>query len=299
MAKIIKTTAFLMVIAVFPHSTSWADAPTLEGGETSQLEQAGKAGKTEQNSQAAPRAAQGAAPRTAQAESAPSQNLDPLEGFNRLMFSFNQQFDKFLLEPLAMGWDALPSEATDRVHNVLATVKQPMVVANQILQADRQAIGNSLATLLLNLTVGVGGLFDVATALGIGNEPTDLGITLGKWGVGSGAYVVMPVLGSTNFRDLFAAVAQGYGEPLYILERNEKITFFEYGMIQLTDGVDTRARLADDIDTLKKSSLDFYTSVRSVYNQRRQSQISEQISPADEALLEDLEKFEEMEEEYQ
>ena len=197
---------------------------------------------------------------------------DPLEYFNRAIFAFNEQLDRYLLKPLAQGWDDIPDEITDRAHNLLANLDKPVSAVNYVLQADRQGVGNALAGLLLNVVIGLG-MFDVASAVGVGEAKTDLGITLGKWGIGDGPYLVLPLLGPSPPRDLAGAVGDAYFSPSNLAVRNKKITFFEYASSQTTKVVDERASILQSLSSLKASSLDFYAAVRAVYRQKRAAQI--------------------------
>lgn len=193
---------------------------------------------------------------------------DPLEPLNRVVFAFNWWFDRYLLRPLAEGWDAAPDEATDRVHNLLSNVAEPLSAANSALQGDRIGLGNAVARLLLNVVVGLG-VFDVASAVGVGGQKTDLGITLGKWGIGNDPYLVVPFLGPSSVRDFGGTLVDNYFAPFTIAERNDKMTFFEYGSIHGVDKVDKRSLILPELAELEASSLDFYAAVRAVYRQRR------------------------------
>ncbi len=193
---------------------------------------------------------------------------DPLEGLNRAFFAFNVRFDDYMLAPLARGWKDLPREFTDRVHNAFANVAEPVSIANHTLQLDSRGIGNGLARLLLNLTVGLG-VFDVASAVGVGGGRTDLGITLGKWGMGDGPYLVAPFIGPSSPRDLFGFFVDERFGPLGWAEDKGKITFFEYAALKGTDTVDKRAAALKPIERLRSSSLDFYAAMRSAYQQHR------------------------------
>ena len=128
---------------------------------------------------------------------------DPFEGWNRAMFSFNQKADKYVLKPVAEGYQAVtPAPVRKGVSNFFNNLGEPITAANSVLQAKPGKAARSLTRFVFNTTFGLFGIFDVAGAMGIERENEDFGQTLAYWGVGSGPYLVLPVLGSSNLRDL-------------------------------------------------------------------------------------------------
>ena len=133
---------------------------------------------------------------------------DPFEGVNRNIYAFNEAVDKAAIEPVARGYRAVvPEPGREGVHNVLTNLRQPIVFTNSVLQGNANASGETLSRFLINSTIGVAGIFDVASTLGIEEHDEDFGQTLGVWGAGSGAYIVLPVLGPSNVRDTVGMVA--------------------------------------------------------------------------------------------
>jgi phospholipid-binding lipoprotein MlaA len=159
-----------------------------------------------------------------------------------------------------------------RVHNVLGNLNSPMLLANDILQANPSRAGDTVARFFINSTVGVAGMFDVAEDWGYRSHDTDFGITLALWGVPPGPFLYLPVLGPSDPRD-----ASGYGvdvalDPLtYVGEGStvRDLNYVRYGMT----AVDTRAGLLTDLDKIKAQALDPYATFRSLYRQHRQSVI--------------------------
>ena len=127
---------------------------------------------------------------------------DPLESMNRATFAVNDALDTVIMEPVARGYRAVaPEPARKGVRNFLRNLRSPVNIANQLLQGDLEGAGNDLTRFAVNSLVGVGGLFDVAGSEGYEYEREDFGQTLGKWGVDSGPYLVLPLLGPSSFRD--------------------------------------------------------------------------------------------------
>jgi phospholipid-binding lipoprotein MlaA len=192
---------------------------------------------------------------------------DPLEGYNRAMFSFNDSVDKAVLKPVASGYNkVMPEVARTGVSNFFSNTGDVWIGVNNILQGKVGQGASDFGRFAINTTVGVVGLFDVASNAGLEKHNEDFGQTLGRWGVGSGAYVVLPLLGPSDVRDGFSLVVDMYGNPLRYVSnvptRNEL-----YG-VRL---VDTRTNLLDVSQLMEEAALDRYVYVRSAYLQRRRS----------------------------
>ena len=193
---------------------------------------------------------------------------DPLEGYNRAMFSFNDTVDKAVLKPVAQGYKAvMPRVARTGVSNFFSNLGDVWIGINNVLQGKLGAGVSDFCRVAVNTTVGILGLIDVASDAGLEKHNEDFGQTLGRWGVGSGAYVVLPFLGASSVRDGFGTlVVDWHGDPLWrvndIPVRNEL-----YGARL----IDTRARLLDASNLLEKAALDRYAYTRSAYLQRRRS----------------------------
>ena len=201
---------------------------------------------------------------------------DPLEPINRAVFAFNGVVDTVLLKPIAKGYRMIvPELARDGISNFLANLKSPVNAFNQLLQGDFEAVGETTLSFVINTTLGVGGLGDVASSqLGLENEEEDFGQTLAVWGVPDGPYVVWPILGPSNARDSVGFVADLASDPLnWYVNRTDKdwINYTRAGLTVL----DTKARLMDPLDEIQANSLDYYAAIRSVYTQFRRAQIND------------------------
>jgi len=199
---------------------------------------------------------------------------DPLEPMNRVIFQFNEAADKVVLRPLAIGYKTvIPSPLRSVIRNFLNNLKAPVVLVNDLLQGEGARARDTMGRFMTNTILGVGGLIDIASDAGIPYHEEDFGQTLAVWGVESGPYLVLPLLGPSNFRDAVGKGVDGAVDPAGIYIRNE------YGLegtaVRYTvDAVDWRAANLEVIDDLRRSSLDFYATVRSAYRQRRKSDIA-------------------------
>lgn len=197
-------------------------------------------------------------------EPASAPNPDPWEGFNRKVFAFNDAADRYVLKPVAKGYRAVtPQFVEDGVHNMFTNVGEVGSVLNSVLQAKFAHGAEDTGRFLINSTVGLLGFFDVAAKLGLQPHDEDFGQTLGYWGVKSGPYVVLPLLGSRTVRDAFGSVPDAYTDVVpYLIEhvptRNEVLA----GRV-----VDTRVSLLDAEELV---SGDRYIFLRDAYLQRRQ-----------------------------
>ena len=199
---------------------------------------------------------------------------DPLEPMNRYFFDLNNFADEILMKPLA-GWYyiALPNFAQDGVRNAVNNVRTPVILANDLFQGEFERAGTTFGRFLVNSTLGLGGLFDIAEKMGLERHDEDFGQTMAVAGVDEGPYLVLPLIGPSNPRDAFGKVVDAFLDPMTYL------TFFtNVGWINTTrnglDIVDFRARNLQTLDQIKKGSLDYYATVRSLYRQRRADEIS-------------------------
>ena len=197
---------------------------------------------------------------------------DPWESWNRQVFALNQNFDHAVLKPTAEAYVAVvPEPARDGIHNFLTNLDSPVVLANDLLQGELLLAGQTFGRFGLNSTIGLGGLVDLATPIGIPYHSSDFGQTLGVWGVGSGPYLVLPLLGPDNPRDLTGQIADSFMDPLTYLGIRD-YAYWAIGRGGVTV-VDTRANNIDSLDQLERSSVDLYASERSLYMQYRDAQI--------------------------
>ena len=211
-------------------------------------------------------------------KNSPAQVKDCFEGLNRATFAFNQALDGIIFKPVASVYKKIPSPLRTGVSNSLDNLSNLVTIPNNILQGDLKLAGINTGRFLINTTVGVLGIFDVAQAIGITEyEKEDYGQSLARAGVGPGCYVVLPVLGPSTARDTFASAANFLGgDPWYnVTVRNDTNYFndLDYYSSRVTGGVDFRAKNYDSIENLKTNSLDFYASVKSLYLQDRQQKI--------------------------
>ena len=203
---------------------------------------------------------------------------DCFEGLNRATFAFNKGLDKVIVEPLAKGYRKLPMPIRTGTSNVLSNLSNLITIPNNILQGDLRSAGLNAVRLSVNTTIGIFGIFDVAQQMGLmKNSKEDYGQTLGKWGVGEGCYLVLPILGPSTLRDSFGTIASILGgDPWYnVTVRNDTQYFKEsdYYISRGGDGVNFRAKNIESFDNLEKNSMDFYASVRSLYLQDRKQKI--------------------------
>ncbi|MFB9968609.1 VacJ family lipoprotein [Pseudoroseomonas cervicalis] len=203
------------------------------------------------------------------------QTNDPLEPFNRTMYAVHDGIDTVLLRPAAQVYRfAIPQPVRGGIRNVLANLRSPVILINDGLQGETQRFGTTLGRFLLNTTLGLGGIFDVAKDFGLPAHSEDFGQTLAVWGVGEGPYLFLPVLGPSNPRDLTGFGVDMAANPLTWVVANGDNTLENLGYVQLGLTVlDTREGLLDAIDDVKATSLDPYATLRSAYRQRRQNEI--------------------------
>jgi phospholipid-binding lipoprotein MlaA len=204
------------------------------------------------------------------------ENNDPLEPANRFFYQVNDALDTILLKPAAIGYRALvPSPIRTGVHNVLSNLGAPVVFANDLMQGKANRAGNTMARLMINSTIGIGGIIDVAADMGLPAHDTDFGMTLAVWGMPDGVFLYLPVLGPTNPRD-----AVGFGVDTFVLDpwgwvgqgndvRNLRLARAGIG------AVDARSNYLDDIDKVKAQALDPYATFRSLSRQYRASKIQD------------------------
>ena len=208
----------------------------------------------------------------------PSKVEDCFEGFNRASFALNQGLDKIIFKPVASMYRVLPSPVKTGVSNSIDNLSNVVTIPNNVLQGEFAKAGVNTGRFIINTTVGILGLIDVASYLGLMEyEKEDYGQSLATHGVGPGCYIVLPVLGPSTARDTLASMANFMGGDAWynVTVRNDTHYFsdVDYYSSKITNGVDFRAKNYDSIENLKKNSLDFYASVKSLYLQDRQQRI--------------------------
>lgn len=199
---------------------------------------------------------------------------DPIEPTNRVFYVVNDGLDTYLLRPAAKAYRyAVPQPVRNGVHNVLSNLGSPVLITADMLQGKPRRTGDAVMRFLINSTIGLVGIFDVANELGYPTHDNDSGITLASWGLPEGPFLFLPILGPTNPRD-----ATGFGADLAI----DPFTWVGTGVVVSTLGwsktganaVDSRERVLDPVDQIKKTALDPYATFRSLYRQHRQSEIA-------------------------
>ena len=203
---------------------------------------------------------------------------DCFEGLNRATFSLNQGLDKVIFKPVAKGYRKLPSPIRSGTSNALENISSLITIPNNILQGEFRKAGVNTGRFVVNTTVGILGIFDVATKMDFPDyEREDYGQTFGAWGIGAGCYVVLPVIGPSTVRDAFGSFVNVLGgDPYYnasVHGNNQYLDQDIYMATKIVSGIDFRAKNLESIDNLEKNSMDFYASVRSLYLQDRQQKI--------------------------
>ena len=206
---------------------------------------------------------------------------DPLEPVNRGIFSVNVTLDDYVIKPTAQAYhDWLPDPVRDSIHNFLTNLRGPVIMFNDGLQGQGKLAGDTFARLWLNTILGLGGIFDVGTKAGIPFHDADFGQTLGVWGVPAGPYLVLPLLGPSNPRDAVGLAADTLADPMngFLRSEGDAGKAAQYGRGVLS-GIDLRSRNLEILDRIRSTSLDYYATIRSLYDQRRASQIRHEAPP--------------------
>ncbi len=199
---------------------------------------------------------------------------DPLELLNRFTFSFNLALDTFIFRPGAATYRfLLPVEVRDSVRNALRNLSTPVVLANDLLQGELERAETTLVRFLVNSTVGLLGLFDVAADWGYPYHDEDFGQTLAVHGVSEGFYLVLPIFGPSNPRDGIGMLVDTFLDPLTYVAHNNDAEEYLIARAGIA-GIDLRSRNIEVLDDLKRDSIDFYARIRSLYRQSRANAIS-------------------------
>lgn len=193
---------------------------------------------------------------------------DPFENTNRAIFRFNERVDHAVLIPAAKAYKVLPDPVRDSIHNVVQNLNEPVIFMNDVLQGEGRLASDSLGRFLTNSIFGLGGLFDVATPAGVPFHSNDLGITLAVWGLQEGPYIVIPVLGPSNPRDLAGQVGDSFADPGdYVAGQYHRM--WASVARSVVSGIDVRSRNLSALADIERTSLDYYATIRSLYRQRR------------------------------
>ncbi|HLU62543.1 MAG TPA: VacJ family lipoprotein [Gammaproteobacteria bacterium] len=208
---------------------------------------------------------------------------DPWERYNRAMYQFNDSVDRAVLKPVAKGYRAITPDPVEKgVSNFFSNLSYPLVIVNQLLQGDFLDALSDTGRFLVNTTIGIGGIFDPATHFGLEAHNEDFGQTLGRWGVPSGPYLVLPFLGPSTVRDTGALVADFQYDPMVqLFDEPERYYVWALGIVNM------RAQLLD-LDPQLQSAYDPYAFIRDAYLQRREYLVHDGNPPRDEDYYDDL-----------
>lgn len=207
---------------------------------------------------------------------------DPWERMNRASYKFNDVLDKAVLRPVARGYSKTPHFFQNSVHNVIYNLEYPVTIVNDLLQGQVKPFFSDVARLVLNTTVGIGGLLDPASSAGLDKNNRDFGQTLGKWGVKPGPYLVVPILGPYTVRDGVGSLTVDY-----FSNPRTYFTFWVSSGIWAVRSVDNRSRLLS-LDATLDSAYDPYAFIRNAYLQQRAFMIGGSGSKSEEEQEEKL-----------
>ncbi|MGB8602316.1 MAG: VacJ family lipoprotein [Rhizomicrobium sp.] len=211
---------------------------------------------------------------------------DPYEDLNRHFFAMNRRMDRTFLRPIAETYvELVPERLRAGLHTLLTTANLPVVFANDMLQARPSAAGETVERLVVNVALGLG-VYDTASAFGIAEHDNDFGRTLGVWGWNGEPYLMLPLIGPSNPRDVIGFAGDIVLDPAIYLQYK----YFVWSLIgrQGLGLVDMRARNLSTVDAIERSSLDYYATTRSLYRQYRQNQVEQapDVDADDEAVAE-------------
>ena len=206
------------------------------------------------------------------------QVVDCFENVNRGIFGFNQVLDKIIFKPLAKGYRMFPQPIRSGTSNALGNLNNVVTIPNNVLQGQFKDAGINSARFVINTTLGIAGIFDVASYYGLKKrDKEDYGQTFGVWGAGPGCYLVLPILGPSTIRDSLGSVINIVGGDAWynvtIANDTQYFSEADYYTSRLLSGVDFRAKNLESFDSLENSSVDLYASVRSLYLQDRYRKI--------------------------
>ena len=194
---------------------------------------------------------------------------DPLEKFNRKMYVFNDAADKAVIRPVAVTYRKLTNDTTRRlIANFFANIKMPITIVNDVLQVEPKAALRNSGRFVVNTTIGIIGLFDPASGLELTPDETDFGVTLARWGVPEGPYLVLPLVGPTTARDVWRLPVDRYFDPLYWYGLRNDGSFLSQYTPEFAYLVTLRSR-GIDAEGLLQGIYDPYVFYRDAYRQRR------------------------------
>lgn len=200
---------------------------------------------------------------------------DPIEPTNRVFYAINDGLDTYLFRPVAQGYrNTVPDPVRGHVHNFLVNLGNPVLLVNDMLQGRPARAGDTLMRLVINTTIGVGGIFDVAADMGWPAHSSDSGVTLAMWGFPDGIYLFLPVLGPSSPRNVAGFGLDFVESPTAWIGLPTGLQAASYGK-NAAGAVDDRTAVLDDLDKILAQALDPYATIRSLYRQRREAQAQE------------------------
>lgn len=223
--------------------------------------------------------ADGADPLFDDIETPPPGFPDPFERLNRSTHGFNVEIDRFVLEPVTDAYTiAVPDPARQTVRRVFANLNSPAVIVNDLLQGELDAFAVAVARFTVNTTIGLGGLFDPASSMGLEEHHADFGQTLAVAGVKSGPFLMLPVFGPTTVRDGVGTIVDFFLRPTtYVTLGTDTLL---YATLQAGgNGITTREEHHEGLKALRASSVDYYAALRSAYFQSRTAEIRRKMGP--------------------
>ena len=210
------------------------------------------------------------------------------EGTSRAVFKFNMALDDVILEPIAKGYNKLPSPIKSGASNFTSNIGTLLSIPNNLLQGNFKQLGHSIGSFALNTTVGILGFLNPAEKLGLKPHKEDVGQTLGSYGIGPGCYFVLPILGPTTARDSLGLLADTFVDPFAHVTIREHEMFgtsgnsLDYFSVKTTGAVNFRADNDKNLESLEKTSIDLYSSFKSIYLQDRENKVRNSIEDEDE-----------------
>jgi phospholipid-binding lipoprotein MlaA len=200
---------------------------------------------------------------------------DPLEPTNRVIYAFNNGLDTVIMRPAAKVYRFLvPPPVRGGIHNLLSNLGTPVQLSNDMLEGRPRRVGDTTMRFLINTTVGVLGIFDLAKEWGYPNHDADFGMTLALWGLPEGPFLFLPVFGPSDPRDAVGLGVDAVTDPFTWVGQGAAVRALDWSRFGM-NALDQRERHLDDIDSVKQTALDPYATFRSLYRQHRHAQIED------------------------
>ncbi len=200
---------------------------------------------------------------------------DPIEPTNRFFYAVNDRIDRYAFKPVAQGYVAITTQGVrNHVGDFITNIGEPARLVNFMLEGKSRDAGTALVRFMVNSTVGIGGIFDPATALGYQELDTDFGLTLAEWGVPAGPYLYLPVFGPSGARDVWNVPVAFYATPMAVAPESTALNDFGWAQSGL-HLINTRAEYIQPIEQIQATALDPYATFRSLYRQSRASQLQQ------------------------